>query len=312
MEIRIPPRLRQGDCIGIVSPASPIDDASRIEQGVRYLESRGYRTFIGKNCRERNGYLAGTDEQRAEDFNAMFADRSVKAILCVRGGYGSPRLLQLLDYRLIRKNPKIFVGYSDITALHCALLKRAGLVTFHGPMLGVDFAGTVDPFAEEQFWKILTFPVRRSTLVPSGGSAVSLNGGTRTGRLIGGNLSLLVSLLGTPYVPNLRGAILFLEEIGEEPYRVDRMVTQLRNAGVVRNSAGVILGQFTDCRPKDPSKPSQSVGDIMRDLARGVKAPFVTGLPFGHERKMLTIPVGVRARLNGTTGALDLLEPAVA
>jgi muramoyltetrapeptide carboxypeptidase len=312
MEVRVPPRLRRGDCIGIVSPASPIDDVARIEHGVRYLESCGYRTMTGKHCGERTGYLAGTDEQRAEDLHAMFSDRHVKAILCVRGGYGSPRLLPLLRYDTIRKNPKIFVGYSDITALHLALLQRARLVTYHGPMLGVDLAGTVDPYAEESLWRMLTSPTPRLMIAPPGGTAVALNGGTRSGRLIGGNLSLLVSLLGTPFMPALHRALLFLEEIGEEPYRVDRMFTQLRNAGVIRSAAGVILGQFTDCVPRDPSKPSQSVDEIVRELARGVRAPFVTGLPFGHERRMMTIPVGLRARLDGSSGAVELLEPAVA
>ena len=309
MDVRIPARLRTGDLVGVISPASPLEDVTRLERGIRYLESRGYRAITGKHTGRKSGYLAGTDDERAEDLHAMFADRRVKAIMCIRGGYGTPRLLARLDYAMIRKNPKIFVGYSDITALHLAFWSRARLVTFHGPMLGVDMAGEMDPFAEEAFWRTLTSPSRQ--LIPPGGEQVVLTRGKGTGRLLGGNLSLLVSLFGTPYLPALRRALLFLEEVGEEPYRVDRMLTQLRNTGVFRSVAGVALGQFTDCVPKDPAKPSQTVEEIVREFAAGCARPFVAGLPFGHERKMTTIPVGVRAVLDGNTGSLKLLEPAV-
>jgi muramoyltetrapeptide carboxypeptidase len=309
MDVRVPARLRPGDLIGVIAPASPMDDCTRVERGVRYLESCGYRTITGKHAGKRSGYLAGTDEERAEDIGAMFADRRVNAIICIRGGYGTPRLLARLDYAVIRKNPKIFVGYSDITALHLAFWARARLVTFHGPMLGVDMAGTMDPFAEEALWRLLTSPSRQ--LIPPESGGMPLTPGRGTGRLLGGNLSLLVSLFGTPYQPAFRHALLFLEEIGEEPYRVDRMLTQLRNAGLFRQAAGIALGQFTDCVPKDAGKPSQTVEEIVRECAAGSSRPFVAGLPFGHERKMVTIPVGVRAALDGRAGSLELLEPAV-
>jgi muramoyltetrapeptide carboxypeptidase len=304
--------LRTGDLIGVVSPASPIDDPTRLEQGIRYLESCGYRAMTGTHVGQRSGYLAGTDEERAGDLHAMFADRRVKAIMCIRGGYGTPRLLAHINYAMIRKNPKIFVGYSDITALHLAFWARARLVTFHGPMLGVDMAGAMDPFAEEAFWRLLTAPVRRQHLIPPGGGTERLTPGRGTGRLLGGNLSLLLSLFGTRYLPALHRALLFLEEVGEEPYRVDRMLTQLRNAGVFRSVAGIVLGHFSDCTPKDPAKPSQTVGEIVQGIAAGCRGPFVTGLPFGHERKMITIPLGVRAVLDGDAGTLELLERAVA
>jgi len=311
MDIRIPARLAQGDLIGIVAPASPIDDPTRIERGVRYLESIGYRALVGKHVTERIGYLAGTDEQRGEDLHAMFADRRVKAVFCLRGGYGTPRLLRRLDYRLIARHPKIFVGYSDITALHLAFWSKARLVSFHGPMLGVDMAGAMDPFAEESFWRVLTSGERTMRLVPPGRTAVTLRGGTGSGRLLGGNLSLLVSLLGTPYHPDFRRSLLFLEETHEEPYRVDRMMAQLYNAGILGRAAGIAVGSFTECRPRDPAAPSQTVEEIMRESAAGAGPPFVTGLPFGHDPATITIPLGVRARLDGGSGALDLLAQAV-
>lgn len=311
MDVRVPARLRTGDLVGVISPASPMEELTRVERGIRYLESCGYRAMTGKHIGRKSGYLAGTDEERADDLHTMFADRRVKAIMCIRGGYGTPRLLARLDYAIIRKNPKIFVGYSDITALHLAFWARARLVTFHGPMLGVDMAGGMDPFAEEAFWRVLTSPARRQHLITPGEEAVLLTAGKGTGRLLGGNLSLLVSLFGTPYLPEFRRALLFLEEVGEEPYRVDRMLTQLRNAGVFRSVAGIALGHFSDCVPKDPAKPSQTVEEIVREFAAGCARPFVTGLPFGHERKMTTIPVGVRAVLDGNSGSLELLEPAV-
>jgi len=309
MDIRTPARLIKGDLIGIVSPGSPIDDLTSVEKGVSYL---GYRTVVGNHIARRVGYLAGTDEERANDLHLMFADKRVKAILCVRGGYGSPRLLTLLNYRLIAHNPKIFVGYSDITALHLAFWSRSRLVTYHGPMLGVDMAGEMDPFAEEALWRVLTSPQRRMMLVANGGTAVGLHGGAGTGRLLGGNLSLLVSVLGTPYQPDFRRTLLFLEEIGEEPYRVDRMMSQLRNSGILSRAAGVATGTFTNCTPKNPAKPSLSVDDILRESAAAASKPFLAGLPFGHERKTITVPLGIRARIVGEAGSLELLEPAVA
>ncbi|MEW6511162.1 MAG: LD-carboxypeptidase [Bacteroidota bacterium] len=311
METVLPPRLRRGDLIGIVAPASPLEDPSRLDLGVRYLEQLGYRTLTGDSVSHRAGYLAGTDDDRLNDFHAMFRNKNVKAVFCVRGGYGSPRLLSRIDYRLIARNPKILVGYSDITALHLAIWTKTGMVTFHGPMLGVDMAGEMDPFAEERFWRLVTSPERRRTIADGGIGAIALNHGLSSGRLLGGNLSLVVSILGTPFQPEFRRAILFLEEIGEEPYRVDRMLTQLRNAGILRKASGIGFGMFSDCGPKDPSKPSFTVDQVLREAASASHGPVLSGLPFGHDHRMITLPVGVRARLDAEAGSLELLGPAV-
>ena len=307
-----PQRLRKGDVIGLAAPASAVTDPSKINRGVRYLERLGYRVTMGEHVGKVHGYLAGTDRERVADLHALFADRRVKAIIAIRGGYGTPRLLSMLDYRLISRNPKILVGFSDITALQLALWKQCRLLTFHGPMAGVEMAGTIDPFTEEQFWRTVTstkpmgrirFPVRDSLHV--------LQTGTATGRLMGGNLSLVVSLLGTHYFPVISSAVLFLEETGEEPYRVDRMMTQLRNAGVMAGVGAVLTGAFSDCKPGDKSKPSLSVEDVLTDAARLARKPFVSGMPFGHVRKKITLPVGLRVKVNAERPSMEFLEAAV-
>ncbi len=307
----VPRRLKKGDLLGIICPASPVFDASRIERSVRYFEGRGYRVTVGRNAARQTGYLAGTDEERAEDIHAMFADREVRGIFCARGGYGTPRLLSRLDYTLIARNPKVFVGYSDITALALAIWTKCRLVTYHGPMPAVDLADDVNPVAEESLWRMISSPERQATVAVAGGSAAGMKrGGSTTGRLLGGNLSLLVSLLGTPYMPDTGKCILFLEEIGEEPYRVDRMLTHLENARVLSRAAGLAMGMFTDCTPKDPAAPSLSLPAIMAGKAEKAGRPFLTGLPIGHERAMVTVPLGIRARLDAGAGTLTLLEPA--
>ena len=313
MNVLVPRRLKKGDLIGIICPASPVHDQTRIETGVRYLEGLGYRTTVGRNIWKRNGYLAGTDDERAQDIHEMFTNRKVRGIFCARGGYGTPRLLSRINYHLIARNPKILIGYSDITALALAIWRKCRLVTYHGPMLSVDLAADVNPFAEESLWRILTSPERRATLALADESPTRVKyPGTATGRLIGGNLSLLVSLLGTPYMPEVRRTILFLEETGEEPYRVDRMLTQLGNAGVLSRSSGVAVGRFTDCHPRDPSTPFLSLDAIMAGTAENAGRPFMTGFPIGHERRMVTVPVGIRARLDAGEGVITLLEPATA
>lgn len=311
MDLRTPPRLRRGDLLGIIAPASPTDDPSRIDRGVRYLEGLGYRTIIGEHLKHRVGYLAGTDEERAADIHAMFSNTGVKGIFCLRGGYGTPRLLGMLNYRLIARNPKVFVGYSDITALHFAFRARAGLVSFHGPMVGVDMIEGMDPFAEEALWGLLTSPARRRTLIPPGTPVTKLRGGTGRGRLLGGNLSLVVTLLGTQYFPSHGKSILYLEDIGEEPYRVDRMMAHLRNAGVLKGAAGMAYGYFSDCQPKDPAAPTLPLSEILQEAGLAVRGPVIGGAPFGHEKRSITLPFGLRAELNGDSGSLELLESAV-
>lgn len=305
-----PAALKKGDVIGIVSPASPIPDATKIEQAVRYLERQGYRTVVAPNVNRPHGYLAGTDEERVSDIHALLRDRSVKAIMCVRGGYGSPRLLALLDYRLFVQHPKIVAGFSDVTALQLALWRKCRLITFHGPMLGPDFSGDVNPLTEASFWTAVTSRAPRGpeAFAPAG---AALRSGRGTGRLLGGNLSLVVSILGTPYQPDFRRCVLFLEDVEEEPYRVDRMLTQLRNAGILDAASAVLGGQFTDCVPKDASRPSLTVAEVLGDAADRSQVPFLAGLPFGHVPAKITLPVGVRVRVDVQASVIEHLEAAV-
>lgn len=312
MTTTYPPKLKKGDLIGIISPSSPIADPSRIERGVRYLESLGYRALVGENVGKTNGYLAGTDEQRVADLHAMFYDSRVKAIICVRGGYGAPRLLSLFNYRLAARNPKILVGFSDVTALQLALWKKCRLITFHGPMAGVEMANQIDPFTEELFWRVLTSSKKIGAIpFPSEPAPESLVQGKTIGRLLGGNLSLVASLMGTKYQPDFTNSILFLEEIAEEPYRIDRMLTQLRNGSVFSKASGMLFGQFTDCKPLDGTKPSLSTPQVLEEAALKFGKPVLANLPFGHVPKKLTLPSGLRVKMNATTNTLHFLEAAV-
>ena len=306
-----PRRLQRGDLIGLVSPASRIVDTTKIDRAVRYIEGLGYRVIVGANATKMNTYLAGTDEERAADLHAMFEDRRVKAIFCIRGGYGTPRLLPLMRYRMIAGNPKILVGYSDITALQLAIWRKARLVTFHGPMAGVDMADPMDPFTEEHFWRSLTSRTRVGRMTIPDEQPHTLVPGKGTGRLLGGNLALIASIVGTSFQPDFRNAVLFLEDIGEDPYRVDRMLTQLRGSGILPKAHGVLVGQFTECVPRDTSSPSFTVDEILQEYTYGAGVPSLSGLPFGHNRRKMTLPVGIRVRVNATERWVEYLEGAV-
>jgi muramoyltetrapeptide carboxypeptidase len=307
-----PPRLRKGDVIGVISPASPPSAQEKIDKGVSYLEHLGYRIRIGRHVMAQHGYLAGTDELRAEDLNEMFRDPKVKAVFALRGGYGTPRLLHMVDYNAVRRNPKILVGYSDLTALQLALYRKTGLITFSGPMVGVEMWDAIDPFTEEHFWRVITSSRTIGSLKNPEEEPVSLyNGGKASGRLIGGNFSLLMSLLATPYLPDLRDAVLFLEDVDEAPHRVDRMFAQLYHARITKNIAGLVLGKFTDCVPSDPSKPHLTIDQVLEDALRRISSPILTNFQYGHIAKKLTVPLGVKAVLDTRAGSLKIPEGAV-
>jgi muramoyltetrapeptide carboxypeptidase len=239
----------------------------------------------------------------------MFLDKEVKLIICLRGGYGSSRLLDKIDYNIIRNNPKIFCGYSDITALQNAFLHKTGLVTFAGPMAGVDFYKDVNPFTEENFWKTVTVNDIIKISSPSGEKIQSLNKGAAEGRLIGGNLSLFSSMTGTDYLPDPENKILLLEEVDEPPYRIDRMLNQLRLAGILPKMNGIIMGGFTGCVETDPTKKSLTLNEVMEDyFITNFHSPVVYNLSHGHLINNLTIPIGVNVRVNGNDSSLQFLE----
>ncbi len=307
-----PPPLHRGDLIGLVSPASAPSSSEMIEKGVRYLEHLGYAVKVGQHASRVHGYLAGTDDQRAADFNTMIRDNTVKAIFAIRGGYGTPRILPLLDYRGLKRQPKIIVGYSDITALQLAIFQKIGLVTFSGPMAGVEMSNGIDPYTEEHFWRIVTSKLKVGELRnPADEPLKILRSGKSSGRILGGNLATAIPLLKTPYAPDLTDSILTLEDVDEAPHRVDRMLAQLNNAHILENISGLVFGKFTDCVPSDPSKPYLPIEQVLDNVAQSIKCPVVANLQYGHLPKKLTIPLGLRARLDTRKGMIEILESAV-
>lgn len=299
-----PQALQIGDQIGVVAPSSPCKTA-RWKKAVTLLQIIGYQVKIGDSVYEQTGYLAGSDEIRARDLNQMFVDPKVKAIFCLRGGYGVTRILPYLDYQAIQKNPKIIVGYSDITALHLAVYQQTGLITFHGPVLA-ELASHIHPLTAISLYAICSCekPIGKYP-VPS--DAYTLSSGIAEGKLIGGNLSLLTASLGTPYEIETENKILFIEEVNEAPYRIDRMLTQLLQAGKLHKARGIVLTDFTNCEAEDKQK-SFSLKKIFRERILPLGIPAFYGLRAGHCSPNLTLPIGGRIRINAEERSLTHLE----
>jgi len=284
--ILIPARLKPGDKIGVVAPASPFN-LKAFNHGIRVLEKMGFNLKVPEKVFEKLGYLAGTDAERAGGINSLFGDKTVRGIVCARGGYGSLRLLPLLDYSTIRNNPKVFVGFSDVTALLTVFYVRCGLVGFHGPMV------TTLADATQKACKDLYGAVASAEKIRLKSShAEVIRAGKASGPVLGGNLTTLAHLLKTPYTPVFKDHILILEEINEAPARVDRMLTQMKLAGCFKNLAGVVLGSFKKCGKK------KEIYEIAADIFRSAKFPVLAGFGFGHVRGNPTIPVGMRATLD--------------
>lgn len=307
-----PKRLAAGDTVGLVLPASATFEAEDLVIAREQLEAIGFKVVFAPHAYDRHGYFAGRDRDRADDLNRMFADDRIAGIVCYTGGWGSPRVLPYLDYDLIARKPKVLIGYSDITALLNAIHQRTGLVTFHGPVGG----STIDPYSLENFRKtvmspepagLLGAPPKRPTdLVDRVNRVLRLRPGKASGHLAGGNLTLLASLMGTPYEIDTAGAILFAEDIREEVYRIDRMLTQLALGGKFDDMAGFAFGRCTECRGT-----TFSLEDVLRDRFGSGSKPAVSGLSFGHIEQKLTLPIGVRATLDADAGTLTIDEGAV-
>lgn len=300
-----PPALRPGSRVALVAAAGPVPEGG-VERAVARVRALGWEPVPGEHCRRRAGYLAGTDAQRAADLNAALRDPSVDAVWMLRGGYGVMRILDDVDWRALRERPKALVGFSDNTALHLGAL-RAGVVSFHGPHPHTE---AFPDFARDALLRVVASREAAGALPVAAETAVeTVSGGVAEGRLAGGNLSLVAALLGTPYAAAAEGAILFLEEVGEHAYRLDRLLAQLRLAGVLSNVAGVAVGRVTET-PDVRGAPRAE--EVLRDLLRGLGVPVALGFPFGHVDDNWTLPLGVRARLDAGAGTLSLLEPAVA
>ena len=309
----LPPPLQPGDTVGLVSPSSATDDSFSLQLAREAMEALGFKVRSGEHYGARWGHLAGTDAQRAGDLNAMFADRQVRAIVCVRGGSGAARVLPLLDYGLIRRNPKVLLGYSDITALLNAVLAQSGLVGFHGPI----GAGSWNSFNADQFRRMFfqrelmqyrNLAETGDELVQRRNRTVTIAGGKARGELVGGNLTVLTALAGSPYLPDFSGKILFLEDVSEAPYRVDRMFSTLKLMGALDKVAGVIFGECTDCKPGD-GYGSLTLEQIFDDYITPLGIPAYRGAMIGHIREQFIVPVGGKVELDADAGTFRLLEP---
>ncbi len=311
-----PPRLRPGQTVGLINPAGPTYISWDLEVVEESLAALGFRTVRGEHVLDRRGYLAGSDGDRAADLNAMFRDDDIDGILCVRGGWGAARILPLIDYDVVRANPKVFCGYSDITSLLLALHAHTGLVGFHGPV----GTATWNEFSVGWFRRVLmdgeavTFSNPTDVgdnLVQTSDRVQTITPGRARGRMLGGNLSVLTGIVGSGYLPDFDGAILFLEEIGEDIYRVDRMLTQLKLAGVLDAVAGVVFGKCTDCESTE-SYGSLTLEEVLGDHLRPLGVPVWYGAMIGHIADKWTVPVGSEVEIDADAGTVTMLEPAVA
>jgi muramoyltetrapeptide carboxypeptidase len=302
---RIKPRaLKPGDTVGVVSPASAID-REHLERGVAALKRLGFRVKVSRHALDRDSIVAGSDEVRARELQAFFADPEVDAIFAARGGYGAGRILPLLDFAAIARTPKVFMGFSDATFLLNALVGRAGMVCFHGPMVAMDFARGLGEASLDHLRRLLAGETGSFELP----ARVALKGGVAEGEVVGGCLSMVAAAIGTPYAPPFDGAILFLEDTGEKAYRIDRMLVQLGQAGVLGRVAAVVFGAL---RPPDGSEAEHRlISECVAEQAARLDCPVLSGIEAGHGSANFTIPFGVRAQVDAGARRLSFLEPAV-
>ena len=313
-----PRPLAAGDTVALITPATYVSNPDALQLARRTVEFLGLKCKPGRNLGKRAGYLGGSVEERVSDLHEAFLDPEVKAVLCTRGGYGSAMLLDRIDFNLIHKHPKIFVGYSDITALHLGIHQKSKLITFHGPMALAGFSDyTLEHFKRALFdgrpLGVLGNPPEERVIRPKHPTR-TLRGGQASGPLIGGNLTLITASMGTPWEVQTDGKLLFLEDVGEEPYSIDRMLTQLRLGGKLRAIRGLILGECAECVPRQfqPGfESSFSLGEVYDNVLGDLKVPVFSGLTIGHTEDQLTLPLGVHATLDADAGTLTIDEAAL-
>ena len=311
-----PPRLRPGARVALIAPSAVLLERDDLARGVELCRALGFVPVLGRHAGARHGYLAGTDDERLADLNAALGDDTVDAVWCLQGGFGTTRILDRVDFAAIRRRPKPVIGYSDITALVNAIALEAGVIAFHGPFACDPFSA----FTRRHFERVLCVaeppgtgerPVASANvLVPRHGRILALRGGVAEGRLVGGNLTLLQALLGTPFQPDFVGAILFLEDVHEDLYRVDRMLAHLRLAGVLGGLAGVAVGRFTEMK-RQTAGGALAFDEVIETYFAPLGIPAAHGFPIGHIEDQWTLPLGVRARLDADAGTLTILDAAV-
>lgn len=311
-----PKRLKVGDTIGLICPAAPAFSKETVQIVAESMQALGFNVKYGKNIWKRYGYLAGTDEERASDINEMFGDSSVQGILCVHGGWGCARLLTLLDYQMIKKNPKVIVGYSDITALLLGIHAQTGLVTFHGPVGG----STWNDFSVKYFKSVLMNAEKvkyenpkskGDNLTQVEDRIATINSGNTIGRLIGGNLTVLSHIMGSKYVPDFKKSIVFLEDVEEQPYSMDRMLNHLKLCGVFEEMNGFVFGKCTKCEPSSGSFGSLTLEDLWEDHIKPTNKPAFVGAMIGHINNKFTMPIGIEVEINANLGTIQFLESGV-
>ena len=306
-----PKALKIGDTIGLVAPSSGLRQADKLEKSIKILEQQGFKLVIGESCGKKYGYLSGSDEIRARDINTMFQDSDIDGVFCLKGGYGTPRILDMLDYDMIKENPKIFIGYSDITAIHIALNQKCDLITFHGPMAASDMLEDFDEFSKKSYINAITSikPLGQMNN-PVGVEIKSMVPGKVSGKIVGGNLSLIAATIGTPYEIDTKGKILFLEDVDEFTYSVDRMLTQLRLSGKLKDCGGIILGDFTNCLPQYENF-DHTLMEVFHDIIVQAKKPTIYNFMAGHCTTKITIPLGVESLLDADSCTLTIIESAL-
>ncbi|HEU4588448.1 MAG TPA: LD-carboxypeptidase [Gemmatimonadales bacterium] len=313
----LPRLLAPGSRVALIAPSGPLLERDDITRAAELCRALGHDPLLGAHAAARYGYLAGTDAERLADLNAALANPEVDAVWCLRGGYGLTRILDAVDTAALARRPKPIIGFSDITALLIALWRATGVPTFHGPTA----RQSLPSFTRRHFERVLATPAApgclerlrppADVLVPPAPRIVTLRGGRAEGPLVGGNLSLLQCLIGTRWCPDFTGALLFLEDVNEDLYRIDRMLSHLRLAGVLDRVAGVVVGQFTEMK-RSAGDGALGFDEVLEHYFGGLGVPVAYGFPIGHVDEQWTLPIGVRARLDADAGELELLEPAVA
>ena len=306
-----PKRIGPGSRIAIIAPAGP-PRADRLRKGLDFLRKRGYMLRVYPQVRRSLGYLAGDDRQRASALMDAFSDKSIDGIFAARGGYGCLRLLPLIDYKIVEDNPKVFVGYSDLTALLLSIYKKCGIVTFHGPMAAVEFGRRLREYTISHFFGTIEGEVSPGIIKkPAGYKFGAINCGASEGPIMGGNLSLMARMAGTAYMQSFKGKIVFLEDTEEEPYRLDAYLAQLFMSTDITEAAGFILGEFTRTEPRYGHVKGWSAAQVLRDYFSRLDQPVLTGFPCGHGKEKITIPIGVRVMMDADKKTVTFLESGV-
>lgn len=314
-----PKGLNIGDKVGIIAPSSNVTDPEDIQRAIKTIEYFGLVPILGEYIKNGTGYKTRLPKERVSDLHNMFANNDIKGIFAIRGGYGSPQILDLIDFDIIKSNPKVFCGYSDVTALNIAITQNTGLITFHGPVLLSNFSKyTEKSFVDNVFLNESNFPIEyknpdQKKGVVSMFPTLVINEGIAEGELIGGNLSLISSLMGTKFEIDTKDKILFLEDVGERPFRIDRMLTQLRLAGKFDDAKAIIIGKCEDCAPENSAANTwdRTVNEVYFDILGDLKKPIIANMMIGHSIDRITLPLGVKAKLDTYNESITLLESPV-